>query len=316
MKKILSVFLAAALAFGVMACSNTNTTTPATEAPTTKADAVDTATTEVAADETDATEVTEAVSAEGNEGEEATSTEIDEAIQITGAGVKTAGTLVMSTNAEFPPYEFHDSASDTGIGDFAGIDVEIAKAIAEKMGCQLKIEDIAFDSIVPQVNSGMADIGMAGMTVTEDRKANVDFSDTYAVSRQVIVVKADSAFAGVADLAGKRIGVQQGTTGDILASDDASIGDGVERYNKAMEAIQSLFQDMIDAVIIDIEPAKVFVSEVDGLKILDEEYTEEEYAICVKKGNAELLDNINAALKALKADGTLDAIVGKYINAQ
>jgi polar amino acid transport system substrate-binding protein len=311
MKKTLSVFLAAALAFGMIACSNPNTTTPATEATTTEAASNNDATTEAADAET-----TEAVSEGDSEGEELTSTEIAEAIQVTGAGVKTPGTLVMSTNAEFPPYEYHDSATDTGIGDFAGIDVEIAKAIAEKMGCELKIEDIAFDSIVPQVNSGMADMGMAGMTVNEDRKKNVDFSESYAVSRQVIVVKEDSTYASIEDLAGKRIGVQQGTTGDILASDDNNISGGVERYNKAMEAVQSLSQGMIDAVIVDIEPAKVFVSEVEGLKILDQEYTEEEYAICVKKGNTELLDNINAALKALKDDGTLDAIVDKYINAK
>lgn len=322
MKKTLSVFLAAALAFGMMACSNANTTTPATEAPATEtASAEEVTTEEVTAEAADAetekaAEVGEGGSEDNEVGEEVSAESSDDAVVITGAGVKTAGTLVMSTNAEFPPYEYHDSATDTGIGDFAGIDVEIAKAIAEKMGCELKIEDIAFDSIVPQVNSGMADMGMAGMTVTEDRKKNVDFSDTYAISRQVIVVKEDSEFVGVEDLAGKRIGVQQGTTGDILASGDKNISEGVERYNKAMEAIQSLSQGMVDAVIVDIEPAKVFVSEVTGLKILDQEYTLEEYAICVKKGNTELLDNINAALAVLKADGTLDAIVDKYINAK
>ena len=318
MKKTLSVFLAAALAFGMMACSNANTTTPATEAASAEEVTTEEVTAEAADAETEkAAEVGEGGSEDNEVGEEVSAESSDDAVVITGAGVKTAGTLVMSTNAEFPPYEYHDSATDTGIGDFAGIDVEIAKAIAEKMGCELKIEDIAFDSIVPQVNSGMADMGMAGMTVTEDRKKkNVDFSDTYAISRQVIVVKEDSEFVGVEDLAGKRIGVQQGTTGDILASGDKNISEGVERYNKAMEAIQSLSQGMVDAVIVDIEPAKVFVSEVTGLKILDQEYTLEEYAICVKKGNTELLDNINAALAVLKADGTLDAIVDKYINAK
>lgn len=227
----------------MMACSNANTTTPATEAPATEAASAEEVTTEeVTAEAADAeTEKAAEVGEDGSEdnevGEEVSAESSDDAVVITGAGVKTAGTLVMSTNAEFPPYEYHDSATDTGIGDFAGIDVEIAKAIAEKMGCELKIEDIAFDSIVPQVNSGMADMGMAGMTVTEDRKKNVDFSDTYAISRQVIVVKEDSEFVGVEDLAGKRIGVQQGTTGDILASGDKNISEGVERYNKAMEAI-------------------------------------------------------------------------------
>ena len=296
MKKVLSVILAAALAFGVTACGGSSSSE--TKAPTTAATQAATAAATSAADTK--ADTTTATQADG---------------KITDAGVKTSGKLVMSTNAEFPPYEYHDSATDTGIGDFAGIDVEIAKAIAEKMGCELEIEDIAFDSIVPQITSGMADMGMAGMTVREDRKKSVDFSDTYATSRQVIVVKEDSEIKGLDDLSGKKVGVQQGTTGDILASDDDAIADKIERFNKAMEAVQSLSQNMLDAVIVDLEPAKVFVKEVPGLKILDEAYTNEEYAICVRKGNTELLNNINAALAELKADGTLDKIVGKYINA-
>ena len=203
------------------------------------------------------------------------------------------GKLVMATNAEFPPYEFHD-------GDkIVGIDAEIAQAIADELGMELEIEDIAFDSIIPEIVSGKADMALAGMTVTEDRKASVDFSDTYATASQMIIV-----------------GVQLGTTGDIYVSDLEADGTTVERYNKGFEAVQALSQGKIDAVVIDGEPAKTFVSESEGLKILDEAFTVEEYAIAVKKGNSELLDKINTALESLKDNGTLDEIVAKYIKAE
>ena len=177
-----------------------------------------------------------------------------------------------------------------------------------------KIEDMAFDSIIPAVTSGKADIGLAGMTVTEDRLENVDFSDTYAHATQVVIVKEDSDIASPDDLEGKKIGVQLGTTGDIYAGDikDAT----VERYNKGFEAVQALTQDKIDAVVIDGEPAKVFVKENEGLKMLDEAFTEEDYAIAVAKGNDELLDKINTALGELKDSGELDKIVDKYITAE
>jgi len=224
------------------------------------------------------------------------------------SGTAQAGVLVMATNAEFPPYEYHEG------GDIVGIDAEIAAAIAEKMGCTLEIEDIAFDSIIAEVDSSKADMGMAGMTVTEDRKQSVDFSVTYAVARQVVIVKEGGDIASIDDLAGKKIGVQQGTTGDIYASDDYG-DDNVERYSKGMEAVQALAQGKIDAVIIDNEPAKVFVSENEGLIILDEAYADEEYAIAVRKGNTELLNAINEALDELKKDGTIDEIVDRYISA-
>ena len=216
-------------------------------------------------------------------------------------------TLVMATNAEFPPYEFHEG------DDVVGIDADIARAIGEEMGMEVKIEDMAFDSIIPAVTSGKADFGAAGMTVTEDRKKNVDFTDTYATATQVIIVKEGSDIAGPDDLTGKKIGVQLGTTGDIYADDieDAK----VERYNKGFEAVQALTQDKIDAVVIDGEPAKEFVAEADGLKILDEAFTEEEYALAVDKGNDDLLKKINDALNELKENGKLDEIVDKYINA-
>ncbi len=216
-------------------------------------------------------------------------------------------TLVMATNAEFPPYEFRD-------GDkIVGIDAEVAQAIADKLGMELKIEDMAFDSIIPAVTSGKADFGAAGLTVTEDRKKNVDFTDTYAKATQVIMVKEDSDVAGPDNLEGKKIGVQLGTTGDMYAGDikDAE----VERYNKGFEAVQAVQQGKIDAVVIDGEPAKEFVKQAEGIKILDEAFTEEEYALTVDKGNDDLLKKINDALNDLKENGKLDEIVDKYINA-
>ena len=225
----------------------------------------------------------------------------------TDTGTATKGVLVMATNAEFPPYEYHE-------GDkIVGIDADIAAAIAEKMGCELQIEDIAFDSIIPEVSSGKADIGLAGMTVTEDRKQSVDFSDSYASSSQVVIVSEASGISSLSDLgADSVIGVQTGTTGDIYCSDEFS---NIERYNKGMEAVQALSQGKIDAVVIDSEPAKVFVSETSGLKILDESYTDEQYAAAIRKGNTALLENVNKALGELKSDGTLDKIVAKYITA-
>lgn len=220
---------------------------------------------------------------------------------------KSKDTLVMATNAEFPPYEFRDG------DDVVGIDAEVAQAIADKLGMELKIEDMAFDSIIPAVTSGKADFGAAGLTVTDERKENVDFTDTYATATQVIMVKEDSKVAGPDDLTGKKIGVQLGTTGDIYAGDieDAE----VERYNKGFEAVQALQQGKIDAVVIDGEPAKEFVKQAEGIKILDEAFTEEEYALAVDKGNEDLLGKINDALNELKDNGKLDEIVDKYINA-
>ena len=220
----------------------------------------------------------------------------------------TGGTLVMATNAEFPPYEYHDG------GEIVGIDADIAAAIAENLGMELKIEDMAFDSIIMAVNSGKADVGIAGMTVTEDRLENVNFSDSYATSAQVIIVTEDSEIGSSDDLSGKKIGVQLGTTGDILADDVE--GATVERYNKGFEAVQALSQGKIDAVIIDRQPAQVFVDENEGLKILDEAFAEEEYAIAIAKDNTELLDKVNAALGELKESGKLDEIIGKYISAE
>lgn len=258
--------------------------------------------------ETTTAAATEAATEAANDATTAAEAAESSAEETEAAATESKGTLVMATNAEFPPYEFHDG------GEIVGIDVEIARAIATEMGMDFEIEDIAFDSIIPEVTSGKADFGAAGMTVTEDRKQSVDFSDPYATATQVVIVKDGSEIASVDDLAGKTIGVQLGTTGDIYAEDVEDVT--LERYNKGFEAVQALSQDKIDAVIIDGEPAKVFVAENEGLKILDEAFTTEEYAICVKKGNTELLEGINSAIAKLKESGELQAIVDKYITAE
>ena len=219
-----------------------------------------------------------------------------------------AGKLIVSTNAEFPPYEYYDA------NEIVGIDVEIAKAIADKMGLELEVKDGAFDAIIAEVVSGKADVGIAGMTATDERKQNVDFSDSYATGTQVIIVKEGSEIKSAVDLEGKSIGVQLGTTGDIMATD---VKDSkVEQYNKGMDAVQALSQGKIDAVIIDNEPAKFYEKEVSGLKILDEAFAVEEYAIALKKGNTELQTKINETLKELKAEGKIDEIIAKYIKAE
>lgn len=224
--------------------------------------------------------------------------------------IEADGKLVVATNATFPPYEFIDDN-----GDYAGIDVEIIQAVGEYLGLEVEILNIEFDTIITSVNSGKADIGIAGMTVTEDRLKNVDFSDTYATGKQVVITASDSGINGVADLAGKKVGVQTGTTGDIYASDDDTIGEVVQ-YNSGTEAVLALSQGKIDAVIIDNEPAKKYIEKYDNLVIIDEEYTYEEYAMCIAKGNTELVEKVNEALKALKDSGALQAIIDKYISAE
>jgi len=224
------------------------------------------------------------------------------------AGNSSSDTLVMATNAEFPPYEYYEG------DEVVGIDAEIAAAIAEELGMKLKIEDMAFDSIIAAVQSGKADIGVAGMTVNEDRLKNVSFSTPYTQAAQVIIVKDGSTVMTPDDLSGKKIGVQLGTTGDIYAGDIADAT--IERYNKGFEAIQALLQDKVDAVIIDREPANVFVEQNEGLSIIDEEFTVEDYAIAINKDNVELLNKINDALSKMEESGKLQEIIDKYIVAK
>lgn len=217
--------------------------------------------------------------------------------------------LTMATNAEFPPYEYYQ-------GDkVVGIDAEVAALIADKLGMELEIVDIAFDSIIPGVQSGKYDMGMAGLTVTEDRLEKVDFSTSYATGVQSVIVKADGAIQSLDDITGKKIGVQTTTTGDIYATDDYG-EEFVTRYDNGAAAVQALIAGKVDCVIIDNEPAKSYVAANEGLKILDTSYTVEDYAICFAKNNTELKDKVDAALKDLIADGSVQAVVNKYIPAE
>lgn len=220
--------------------------------------------------------------------------------------------LTMATNAQFPPYEFYDGDA------IVGIDAEIAALIADKLGMTLQIEDMEFDSVIISASTGKADIAMAGLTVREDRLKYVNFTTTYATGKQVIIVKVDSDIASPDDLEGKTIGVQLATTGDIYITGDL-VDEGlasIERYNKGADAVQALVQGKIDAVVIDNEPAKVFVQQNEGLAILETEYAIEDYAIAVAKDNTELLDKVEAALQELIASGEVKTVVDKYINAE
>ena len=219
-----------------------------------------------------------------------------------------AGKLTMATNATFPPYEM-----TTDSGELEGIDVDTAKAIAEKLGLELQIDDMDFDAALLSVQQGKADIVMAGVTVTDERKAVMDFSDSYATGIQSIIVPNDSGIASPDDLAGKKIGTQRGTTGYIYCSDDFG-EDSVVAYDSGLTAVQALNNGQVDAVVIDNAPATEYVAANPGLKVLDTSYAEEDYAIGMAKGSA-LEDAVNKALEELKADGTLQAIVDKYINA-
>ena len=219
-----------------------------------------------------------------------------------------AGKLTMATNATFPPYEM-----TTDSGEIEGIDVDTAKAIAEKLGLELQIDDMDFDAALLSVQQGKADIVMAGVTVTDERKAVMDFSDSYATGIQSIIVPNDSDIASPDDLAGKKIGTQRGTTGYIYCSDDFG-EDSVVAYDSGLTAVQALNNGQVDAVVIDNAPATEYVAANPGLKVLDTSYAEEDYAIGMAKGSA-LEDAVNKALEELKADGTLQAIVDKYINA-
>ena len=235
---------------------------------------------------------------------------------LTLTGMAMAETLKMGTNASFPPYEFYDDES----GEIVGIDAEVAAAICEKLGYELEIVDMDFDAIIPAVTTGKIDFGMAGMTVTEERMQSVDFTTSYATGIQVVIVKEDSEIVSVDDLfaegANHKIGVQQGTTGDIYCSGDieeAGLGT-IERYKNGTDAVLALTSGKVDCVVIDNQPALKYVEANEGLKILDTEYAVEDYAIALAK-DSELTEKINAALEELIADGTVQAIIDKYIVA-
>ncbi len=218
--------------------------------------------------------------------------------------------LKMGTNAYFKPYEYYEGE------DIVGIDAEIAKAIADYLGYELVIEDMEFDSIITAVKAGSVDFGMAGMTITEDRLKDVNFSISYATGVQSIIVKSGSPIKSVDDLyaegANYKIGVQLGTTGDIYATDDFG-SENVTQYPNANNATIALLGGDVDCVIIDNEPAKALVADNEGLEILETSYADEDYAICVDKANEALLAKIDEAILALTADGTIEAIVAKYI---
>lgn len=229
-----------------------------------------------------------------------------------GAASSTKGGMViMSTNAQFEPFEYHSG------GKIVGIDVDIANKIASKFGKTLKIRDVDFDTLPAELSSGKCDFVAAGMSVNDDRKKNMDFSDTYFDATQSIIVLKGSAIKNRTDLNGKTVGVQQGTTGDTYCTDEKHTSDihvkTVKRYNKGADAISDLITGRIDAVVIDDFPAKKFVSK-NPAKIakLNDALTVEHYAIGVKKGNTALVNTINGVLKEMKSSGELDKIINNY----
>lgn len=281
MKKALSLMTAAALVLSLAACGSTASSAASSEAASSDAASSETASSEAASE----TETAELSTVE-------------------------QGKLIMSTNAAFPPYEM-----TTDSGEFEGIDIETAQAIADKLGLELQIDDMDFDAALLAVQQGKSDMVMAGVTVTDERQNVMDFTDSYATGIQSIIVKEDSDIASVDDLAGKKIGTQRGTTGYLYCSDD--FGDeNVVAYDDGLTAVQMLNNGQVDCVVIDNAPAKEFIAANPGLKLLDTAYVEEDYAIGIGKGNTELKDAINTALEELKADGTLQAIVDKYITAE
>ncbi len=219
------------------------------------------------------------------------------------------GKLIVSTNAAFPPYEM-----TTDNGGYEGIDVEIAEAIAKELGLELQIDDMGFDAALEAAQSGMSDMVMAGVTVNEDRLAVMDFSNSYATGVQVIIVKEGSDVT-LDTLGEQLIGVQDATTGWQYCTDDFG-SDHVAAFDNGITAVQALMNDQVDCVVIDQGPAQSFVAQNPGLVILDTEYTVEDYAIGVKKGNTALLNAINGALEKLTEDGTIQTIIDSYITAE
>lgn len=279
MKKLTAMLLAGVMCISLAACGGT------------KEEAADTTATET-------TEAADDATAEDAAAADGTITTVAD------------GVLTMGTNAAFPPYEYKE-------GDqIVGIDAEIAEALAEKLGLTLEIQDMDFSSLITAIQAGKIDIALAGMTVTEERKQNVDFTDSYSTGVQVVIVKEDSDITTVDDLADdKLIGVQEGTTGHSYCSGDYG-DDHVIAYTNGATAIQALVQDKVDCVVIDQQPAIEFVAANEGLKILDTEYVVEDYAAAVSKDNPALTVALNQALQELKDDGTIQSILDKYIKAE
>ncbi|WP_101697871.1 transporter substrate-binding domain-containing protein [Clostridium minihomine] len=226
--------------------------------------------------------------------------------------IKRNGYITMSTNAEFEPFEYNEGS------EIVGIDVEISKKIAEKLGVKLRMNDVAFGALIQEITSGKADFVAAGMTADDDRRKNVDFSDNYFDARQAVIVRLDSDIKEPKDLDGKKVGVQEGTTGDIYCTNEDGSSEikvaSVERYNKGMDAVSDLISGRIDAVVIDDFPADKFVDKNSSkIKKLESMLTEEKYAIAVKKGNTELMELINEVLKEMNESGEMDQILNQYL---
>ena len=231
------------------------------------------------------------------------------------------GKLIMSTNATFPPYEMVADGEGVNGSGFEGIDVEIAYALADKLGLELVIDDMDFDAALLAVQNNSADMMLAGLSYSEERDEVVDFSDPYATGVQVVIVKEGSDVT-LDNLGDYMIGTQRGTTGYLYASDTPENGgygeDHVIGYDSGVTAVQELINGTIDAVIIDKQPAEAYVAANPdaGLTILPGNWVEEDYCLAVDEGNTALLDALNTAMNELKSDGTLDAIVATYITAE
>ncbi len=306
MKKSMVLALAAVMAAGLLAgCGSKETTGgPATEP--TKAPQ-----TEEASDAGDTQGEAEASTKEGQAEDAGTENgPAQEGQDGAVSEVLADGVLTVGTNAEFPPFEYVD---DNGQPD--GFDIALIKAIGEKLGVEVQVENMEFDSLVASIGSKV-DVAIAGMTVTEERAASVDFSDSYYDALQYVVVAEGSEIATAEDLVGKTIGVQLGTTGDFIATDDIE-GTTVSQYSKAVDAVNDLINGRVDCVIIDKNPALVFESKFEGqVKALDGaqfDFGVEQYAIALPKGDAALAEQINSALEEIKGDGTFDELVKTYI---
>lgn len=245
----------------------------------------------------------------GGNTEQATTDEGTDSATTETAGTE-GGVLRMGTNATFPPYEYVDENNEV-----AGIDADIAAAIADKLGMELEITDMAFDSLIPALQSDTIDIVLAGMTVDPERAESVNFTDSYATGVQVIIVPEGSDIASPDDLEGKNIGVQTGTTGDLYCTDDYG-QEFVKQFDNGPLAVAALLNGQVDCVVIDNEPAKNYVAANEGLKILDTAYANEDYAAALAKDDTELYEQVNTAIQELKEDGTIASIIEKYIPAE
>ena len=292
MKKLLAILLALSMCFALL--TGCGSSSDAAEQPAEEPAAEEPAAEEPAEEPAAAEPAEDAEAAEG---------------EATALTTVTEGVLTMSTNAAFPPYEM-----TTDAGGFEGIDVELAGAIAEKLGLELQIDDMDFDSALLAVQQGKSDIVMAGVSVTDDRLLVMDFSDSYATGVQVVIVPEGSDVT-IDNLGEHTIGTQRATTGNIYCTDDYG-EDHVVAYDNGITAVQALMNGQVDCVVIDSAPAQEFVAANPGLTILDTEYVSEEYAIGMAKGNTALVEAVNQALAELKADGTIQSIVDKYITAE